>query len=205
MINKIKNKKQNQGQIAIIVLLASAIILTLGLSASKKAIIDTKVDTDEQLLKEAFNAAESGINNYLNDGNLIYETGGGGRANVSSVAIGGDNVLESEGLILKNKSQFFWLVNHNDDGSIGTNYYGSSSISLTVDDDFDGSIKINYFYKSGSEYKVSHIGYNFTSPGLVDGFTNSSSKKIPILILIIPFYLFFLLIKVDPNYSLVGP
>ncbi|MDD2482862.1 MAG: hypothetical protein PHE71_01085 [Candidatus Shapirobacteria bacterium] len=65
MTNKIKNNQSNQGQIAIIVLLASAILLTLGMSASRKTVTDTKVDTDEELLKEAFNTAESGINNYL--------------------------------------------------------------------------------------------------------------------------------------------
>jgi len=181
-LKKMKNKKmkQNKGQIAIIVLLASAIILTLGLSASKKAVIDTKVDTDEQLLKEAFNAAESGINSYINDGSSTYETGNGAKASVDSVTIGGGTIIASEGPVLANNNQLFWLVDHESNGDIGVNYYESTPLHLTVDSNFNGSLKIDYFYKNGSVYGVTHIGYNFSSPGAVDGYTDSSTKTIDI-------------------------
>lgn len=175
-----KKIKQNKGQIAIIVLLASAIVLTLGLSASKKAVTDTKVDTDEQLLKEAFNAAESGINNYINDGSSNYEAGNGAKANVNSTVIGGGTSIASEGSVLANNNQLFWLVNHESNGDIGSTYYESSPLLLTVSDDFTGSLKIDYFYKNGAVYGVTHIGYNFSLPGSVDGYVYSPTKTVSI-------------------------
>jgi len=61
-MNKIQKHKTNnqQGQVVLMVLLASALILTLGLSASRQATVETKIDTDQEMLKKAFNAAISG-------------------------------------------------------------------------------------------------------------------------------------------------
>lgn len=173
---KYKNTRQNKGQVAIIVLLASAIILTLGLSASKKAITDTKIDTDEQLLKEAFNAAESGINNFLNNSsNNSYTDSNGNSAKVSTSDIGGvGSSLSSEGVILANSSQLFWLVNHEDNGDIGNVYYGGNSILVDVGS-FSGALKIDYFYIQGGVYKVDRIGCNYGGSSTVTGFGDSST------------------------------
>lgn len=191
MINK--KIKQNQGQIAIIVLLASAIILTLGLSSSKKTITDTKVDTDEELLKEAFNTAESGINNYLNTTNTNYDAGNGSNAVVTRTDIGGNNVksLSSEGLILANASQFFWLVNHNPNGSIGSTHY-SGDITLAVDNNFNGSLKVDYFYiDAANAYKVQRLLCNYGSSNIITNPSASCSTltvagKRPLLVIITP-------------------
>ncbi|MDD4410729.1 MAG: hypothetical protein PHE32_03450 [Candidatus Shapirobacteria bacterium] len=180
MTNKIKNNQSNQGQIAIIVLLASAILLTLGMSASRKTVTDTKVDTDEELLKEAFNTAESGINNYLLNNNTQYNPGDGNSAVVSSLSIGNANSLTSEGKVSSNTPQLFWLVNHNNDGTIDSVYYSkSTTLSLKVDDTFTGAVKIDYYSRVGTNYSVSRSGYNFsnTAPA-VTGYTYSASKTI---------------------------
>jgi len=181
-----KTNKQNKGQIAIIVLLASAIILTLGLSASKTAITDTKVDTDEELLKEAFNTAESAINNYLTDSNKTNYTTEGSGANIVATQIGGNNIKEisSEGVVSANTNQLFWLVNHNENGDIGSTYYTqNSTLTIKVDDDFTGALKIDYFYKNGTTYSVTRSGYNFSSTNpIVNNFNNISLKEIDIAI-----------------------
>jgi hypothetical protein len=184
MINKIKNEnliKQNKGQIAIIVLLASAIILTLGLSASKVAVTDTKVDTDEESLKEAFNTAESAINNFLiNTNNTSYSTEGSS-ASITSNIIGNADSISSEGVVPANTSQLFWLVDHDADGKIGTNYYQGNSIKVEVDDDFTGALKIDYFYKNDTTYSVTRSGYNFSSTNpIVNNFIDNgnSSKEV---------------------------
>ena len=52
------NYKNSAGQVAIIVLLVSAVMLTMGLSMSRKESIDIKIDTNDELLKKAFDAAE---------------------------------------------------------------------------------------------------------------------------------------------------
>jgi hypothetical protein len=173
-----KNNKNNKGQIAIIVLIVSAIVLTLGLSASKQTVTDTKVDTDEVSLKEAFNTAESGINNYLNGGGESYTTTGS-NAIVNFTPIGGDTSISSEGVIPANKNQLFWLVNHTSTGGIGTDYYGSNSVKLCVSDSsFSGALKIDYFYVNGGAYKVKRWGYNFGGGSVVNGFNPNTSSCI---------------------------
>lgn len=198
MTNKIKNlklMKNNQGQIAIIVLLASAILLTLGMSASRKTITDTKVDTDEELLKEAFNTAESGINNYLNSGSASYDPGDGSQATVSSVDIGNANSISTEGQAQANSPQIFWLVDHNPDGTINGNYY-TSNFDIEVDSTFKGALKIDYFYlDAANAYRVQRLGYNFGGSNIVSNYTNSASNEVtmtftagtkPLLVLITP-------------------
>lgn len=176
------NHHHHQGQIAIIVLLVSAVLLTMGLSASKKTIIDTKVDIDEELLKEAFNTAESGINNYLNNSNTNYSDSDGNSAIVTSESIGNGTSLSSEGPVSANNNQLFWLVNHNDNGSIGSVYYSASSSDLTIttDNGFSGGIKIDYFYKDATGYHVNRFGCNYGGSNVVTGFaaTDATCKSI---------------------------
>jgi hypothetical protein len=183
MINKIKNTKPNKGQISILVLLASAILLTLGLSASRKTIIDTKVDTDEEFLKEAFNTAESGLNNYLNIGSTVYSDGSGGNATVSKADIGGANSLVSEGKVPVGSNQLFWLVNHNVDGTVGSSYYGQASANLDVDSGYNGALKIDYYYiDNAGVYKVSRLGCNYGGSTTVTGYLtpdNCSALNLP--------------------------
>ena len=57
---KIKNK-QNKGQVAIVVLLASAILLTLGISASKQTVTDTKIETDEEFKQKTIDISIESI------------------------------------------------------------------------------------------------------------------------------------------------
>lgn len=200
MINKIKGEKlikQNQGQIAIIVLLASAIILTLGLSASKSTITSTKVDTDEESLKTAFNTAESAINNYLNTGNNNYSSTEGNNATINATTIGNTNQLSSEGQVLVNTNQLFWLVSHNDNGNIGTSnadYYQGGDITLSVDNNYSGALKIDYFYIENDVYKVQRLGCNYNNSNVVNGYdsltTNCSTLTVtnrkPLLIVVTP-------------------
>lgn len=173
MINK--NIKQNKGQVAVVVLLVSAVLLTLGLSASRKAVTDTKIDTDEELLKEAFNTAESGINNYINVGVTSYDAGDGGKAVISSLKIGGQNSISSEGQVLANNNQLFWLVNHNSNGSIGSTYYDGGSININLDAGFVGALKIDYFYIEGGIYKVKRLICNYGGSTLISNPSPSCS------------------------------
>lgn len=64
--------KSEKGQIALIVLLVSAITMTIGLSLSRKTVTETKIQTDQELLKQAFNTAESGVDYYLGTGKTEY-------------------------------------------------------------------------------------------------------------------------------------
>lgn len=187
---ELKNKKYHRGQVAIMVMLISAVMLTLGLSLSKKSTVETKIDTNEELLKEAFNAAESGINYYLGTGKTDYSSPGGASfAKLSVTNIGGGDVLDFGEFVPSNGSEFYWLVDHNDDGSLGSSYYGADSVDLCRGD-FAGAVEINYFYKDGINFGVLRSGYNFTD-NLINGFINSSDECVyistpndPILVVI---------------------
>lgn len=155
--NSARQNKFNRGQIAIIVLLVSAVVLTIGLSSSRKAITDLKVDTNEELLKEAFNTAESGINNYLSSGNKTYTGSNSSGASVSVTTIGGENSLSSEGLVQDGSNQLFWLVNHDENDNIETgddDYYSGDTILIKSSKN-NVALKIDYFYiDDGGIYQV---------------------------------------------------
>ena len=134
MNKKTKNIKQ-QGQVALMVILASALILTLGLSASRQATVETKIDTDQEMLKKAFNAAESGIEHYFGTGSTKY-TGDElqGSANLNVKNFGDSQKLSFNSVTLPGDTEYFWLVDRQINGSLGSNYYSTSNPSISICD-----------------------------------------------------------------------
>ena len=175
-------KNNNKGQVALIVLLISAVALTLGLSASKKAVTDTKVDKNEEELKDAFNVAESSIDQYLSNGNKTYTNSDSNAiANITTQSIGSSSQITSDGMVIDGQNNLFWLVNHNADGSIGTTYFSKNKqITIKVDSTFIGSLKIDYFYKNGAVYSINRNGYNFSAITGINNYPYSASKSITI-------------------------
>jgi hypothetical protein len=163
-MKKNKSRRQSRGQAILIVLLASAVIMTLGLSSARRTVIDTKIDTDEELLKQAFNTAESGVDYYLSTGETDYsdpDTNSSAQVTVNPIGLG--TSLSSDGVVLSNTPALFWLVSHNSDGSINSsNYFTGNTVDICVDDNFSKALKIDYFYLSGGSYKVMRKGINFS-------------------------------------------
>lgn len=172
MKNKIKNNLR-KGQVAIIVMLVSALMITLGLSLSKKTTVETKIDYNEEALKKAFNAAESGIDYYLATGQKTYSsTDKLSEATVATENIGGGaNTLNFNEFTPQNGVQYFWLTDHASDGSIGSGYYlGNFEICA---DNFLGSIEISQFYLSGGTYGVKRYGYDFDNANHINDFQDN--------------------------------
>ncbi len=160
-------KSNNQGQIALIILMVSAVVMTIGLSMSKKSVVETKLTTDEELLKQAFNAAESGIEYYLGTGGDSFQSGDGksiAKIDVNSIG-GGSNIVNLGELILSNNQSYTWLVSHNADGTINlsNNYYTGDTLDLCVDNSFTGSLKVDYFYYQNPDYRVKRLGYDIAT------------------------------------------
>lgn len=149
------------------VLLASALILTLGLSASRQATVETKIDTDQELLKKAFNAAESGIEYYLGTGSLQYGESGSteGSANLRVGVVGDTQNLSFGNVTLEGGIDYFWLVNHTDTGEIGTEYYSTANPAVNVCNKLgtNGAFKIDYYYKVGTVVFKSSVVANTTN------------------------------------------
>lgn len=169
MKNKIKNNLR-KGQVAIIVMLVSALMITLGLSLSKKTTVETKIDYNEEALKKAFNAAESGIDYYLATGQTTYRsTDNLSEANVAIENIGGGSRLDFDEFTAKNGVQYFWLVGHDTNGSLSVYHNGNFQICA---DSFGGSMEISQFYLSGGVYGVKRYGYDFNASNRVNEFEN---------------------------------
>jgi len=186
--NRIKEKGPAQklriragGQVVLMVLLASALILTLGLSASRVTTTETKIDADQEMLKKAFNTAESAIDYYLATGTTgidAYKNESVGiseSADLSVEDVGGNvRVLSFSKTSQIGQIEYFWLVNHNSDGSLGTEYLSKISgvgETLTVCGANRIQVKLDYFYidKNGN-YQVSRS---------VKTDTDDSNKCIP--------------------------
>lgn len=180
MTNKIKNKFK-KGQVAIIVMLVSALLITVGLSLSKKSTVETKIDFNEEALKKAFNAAESGIDYYLATGQKTYNSDDSlSEANVAVENIGGQgNELNFNEFTPANGVQYFWLVNHNDDGSLGNKYFNGSTITIIHDWTLNyGSLEIAIFYINplgAGDYGVRRYGFNFNAISRVNNFLDLGS------------------------------
>lgn len=164
----------HSGQVAIIVMLVSALLITVGLSLSKKTTVETKIDFNEEALKKAFNAAESGIDYYLATGQKTYSADDNlSKANVVTEDIGGEDELNFGELTPANGVQYFWLVDHDEYGDIGTEYYSGNFQVCAAG--FGGSMEISQYYLNGSTYGVKRYGYDFESTNQVNGFSDNFS------------------------------
>jgi hypothetical protein len=168
-----------KGQVVLIVLLISTVLMTIGMSMSKRTVTETKINTDEELLKKAFNAAESGLEMFMGTGETAYET-----EDKSSVAIistndmGGDTDYVMPEVTLPGKSAYFWLVSHTINGDIGATYYTGGTIKLCAEEGFNGGVKIDFFYKDvANNYQIERWGFNMGSGDAgVDGFTDCAAE-----------------------------
>ena len=151
-----KRLRSSQGQVVLMVLLASALVLVLGLSAAKQATVETSIDTDQELLKRAFNAAESGIEYYKKTGEKNYgDSDTEGKSTLTTQPLGGnDKTLSFNKKINPDEVEVFWLVNHEINGDIGSDYYGDNTIDICSDDRVGVvNFKVNYFYREDLNYK----------------------------------------------------
>lgn len=193
---KIKYFSQ-KGQVAVIVLLISAVMLTMGLSFSKRTVVDTKIDTNEEQLRKAFNAAESGISYYLGTRRTDYVAPDGlssADVTVNDISAGGNTINFDEFLPVEN-ADFYWLVDHLVDGSLGSHYYGGDSVDV-CGIGFTGSLKVDYFYRNGLNYGVNRYGFNFSRNVIrVENFADANPGCVtintpndPLLIVIRPIF-----------------
>lgn len=174
--------KNMMGQAALIVLLITAAALTLGLATSKKVVIDTKIDKDEEMLKQAFNAAESGIEKYLGTGaNTYLSTDNRSSANVSTTTIGESTTVTYEGNINVNKPAVFWMAAHNPDKTVDltNSRFSGTSIDICASST-TGSLRVYYYYKDAAGFKVKRWMYNLSATAVTNEITNATRRVIPL-------------------------
>lgn len=187
-----------KGQVAIIVLLVSAVMLSMGLSMSKSENTEVKINTNDELLKKAFDMAESGINYYLGTGATSYIPGDSeSYAKIIATKISdGSNTIDFGEYTPANGSENYWLVNHLDNGNIGSTYFSGANVDV-CSVGFTGSVQVDYFYKNGANIGLTRRGYNFSSDinFTVNGFVDSAGDCVrvnlgfnPLLITVTPIF-----------------
>jgi len=193
-------RREERGQVALIVMLMSVVALALGLSVSNRTIEETRIASDEELLGEAFNYAESGVDKYLATGGTNFGDVGGSSV-VEVRDIGDSNVVDFGEFVVAGRPAQFWLVGHNADGSLNfADSYDGSTIRLVVDSDFAGAVKVDLYYRSDvtSDYGVYRWGLNMGQAGVIEGFDDMLSDRVslnmnavanttPVLLVVVPF------------------
>lgn len=71
-----RNRSQS-GQILLVVVLAVVVSLTVGLSAASRTIVNTRVSTEQANSQKALSAAEAGVEELVNSGNITAVDGTG--------------------------------------------------------------------------------------------------------------------------------
>jgi|GEM_PF-3819419 len=184
-------KINNRGQAAIIVLLLTALALSFGLSTTKQTLVDTRIETDTQDQRRAFNAAESAIDNYIgsNGTEVIYGSSVGSSAvvvknDISGVSKNGALVLEYPDFVSFGQRSYFWLMGHNPDGTLTTggslSYYSQPTIGVCFDSNFYGGLVVEVIYRNDSTptpaYTIERNAYNVRLSGSNIGGNNFTTQ-----------------------------
>ncbi len=130
------------GQVLLVVLLSTAVVLTLVLSVVSKSITDISVTTSEEEALRAFSAAEAGVEEALVSGTGMGGTGTGS-VGVQATDLEADYSYVVDGFPVASTSYVYpfelgsgesgtvWLMPHNSDGTLDP--------TCTVEGCFDGT------------------------------------------------------------------
>jgi len=172
---------RQKGQVALIVLVISALALTLGLSLSDKIRSGVKISKDDELLQKAFDAAESTLDNYYARQEETYTSSTNDAfGSLSTSPIVGTTIPFSK-YVRSDEYAFFWLVGHEDNGEI--NYgqvYDSNDLTICYNTFTEGGLLVYYFYRDGSSYEVTRSAYNLSGGYFgAEGLTGSGGSQCP--------------------------
>lgn len=122
---KLPRSTAQKGQALIVILLVSAIGLTIGLTLASRSTEETSITTELEESSRAFSAAEAGLEESIQSigvyptGAIVGSLGSGANYTVDiEVAAGEAGPFQFPGEIKNNQPVTVWLVEHNNDGTI---------------------------------------------------------------------------------------
>ncbi len=123
-MNKNRQRKSS-GQALIAIMLIMAAALTLGLAASQQVVTDLKITRRQEESAKAYAAAEAGVEKALVGESVSQplDLGGGVITSVEQKVVGGNKTVIWPNEISKGQGMIFWLVDHDANGNIGSNYF----------------------------------------------------------------------------------
>lgn len=130
-----KNNKSQSGQILLIIVLISSVLLTIGLSLSQVGSNETKISKLEEESKKTFQAAEAGIENFIqnNAGNYYYDKSNNIGIGVSVNIINSNQKSAKEfitPLIKKDEQYTFYLIDYPDLVAGNSNSWTGNSLDI---------------------------------------------------------------------------
>lgn len=168
-----QDKKNQKGQIVLILVLMTIVGVTIGLSLISRTIQDVRISSQIEQSSRAFSAAEAGIENALKyssagtsyTGNInVGGTSSSYQSRVENIGgTAGGSTLVSFGLTDVNQSQTIWLADHTPGGDlIETPVYPLGqpiSICWQTGATVPAAI-ITLYYKDGTNYYVVKGAYD---------------------------------------------
>ena len=155
----------NKGQITLVVLLTSTVILIIGAGMMSRSVTDMKLSSQLEESNESLSAAEAGIENGLNipipnpsiptDCSLQWTFFDDKMTADCTVALLGITEY-SMGLVKKTESKTIWFVEHKADGTLdlaGLKYNGS----VTIEWDPPTPVEFYIIYGNGANYDLTRI------------------------------------------------
>lgn len=148
-------KNYQSGQTILVILLITAVILTIGLSAISSSITDIKISQETEEASRAYYVAESAIEEQMLASSQAPLSGelGGVKYDVTKTEKGGTEFLFPN-KVEAGDAQTLWLVAHNSDGSelVPSDYYKGANFSVYWNG--DAAVMIDLIYNSSNTYKI---------------------------------------------------
>lgn len=160
-------KRNSSGQALLIILLVMAVALTIGLSVVSRSITDIRISQEQEESARAFSAAEAGLESLLATGEELVESVGDFTIDTDIEPQGNSSTFVFPKEIRADNTQTVWLVNHDEDGALGTNFYTGIDIELywgnedTADNqETTPALEIIIIYKEGGDYKTRRAAFD---------------------------------------------
>ncbi len=162
---------KNSGQTLLVILLVTAVILTIGLAVASYSITNIKISRYEEESARVFSAAEAGIEEALKLG-TAPESGmvtiGDITAEVTETVQGGGSDFDFAGGKFESEELAnVWLVGHTDEGTLDpSTYFPANGIidvcwgDETTINDNTPAIEVALLYKDGGDFKVARGAFD---------------------------------------------
>lgn len=178
-----KEIKKEEGQAILILLLAIAVILTVGLSIVSRSITDVKISQQSQESARALWVAQAGLEKAIRSNTSIGNPNDQQELNgvlyyVEKNDLGGSTEYVYPSAVKANEAVTIWLVGHDSNGNIVPSNEYNGTLRFYWGENESGSsstaIEITFIYQDGGGFKIKRYVYdpyssrspatNFSSP-----------------------------------------
>lgn len=158
-------RRYQSGQTVLIVLLAVAVIVTIGLSVVSRSVSDIKISQQSQESARAFWVAQAGLDKAIKSNVATSGELNSVSYNVTSTGLGGSQEYIFPGRVSANDTVPLWLVGHNPDGTLNTaSAYGGNSLDVYWGDGSEATaLEATLIYESAGSKLFKRFAFDGTT------------------------------------------